>query len=339
MVHIIHHVDLDGYGVKLLGQLYAEQTNQPFECFKSGYSKVNWVVSESLASFPDEIIIGDLSINQETAERLNKCYNDGLQLRLRDHHAGAEWLNKYPWALVKSDDEVGISRCGTYWLAQDKEFDSIRPYIQYLINLIDDYDTWKWVEKNNLQARNLNAIFNVMGNDFYDWLYRLATHSIKSRIPIREEDVFIPTIQAMVDARNHMIQNQVHSCEYYMSVMNLWMPVEQPDGTSVDTKFNTGIIYILDNLSEVAEILLTNHPELDILMMIVPPACISWRTKKDLPISLGQIANWATGNGGGHSQAASSILSIPKSQELLALALDKAFEGNLSYSGLRRHRD
>ena len=81
-VYIFHHTDLDGMGVKILGMIHAMEIGLPCKTIACSYSKVNTYISDSIKTVDDveEIIIGDISVNEEIAERLDEIYQLGIPI-------------------------------------------------------------------------------------------------------------------------------------------------------------------------------------------------------------------------------------------------------------------
>ena len=338
-VYIFHHTDLDGMGVKVLGMLYAEAKGLPYQTIGCSYGRVNTEVCNAIKIVDDveEIIIGDISVNEDTAERLDDLYKDGMPIRLRDHHDAAAWLNKYDWALVGELDNDEIARCGTWWLANDDDMKSISQRLKVVIECIDQWDTWKWKESKFEPARKLNSLFSILGEqEFTQYLIDgYKNNTFKSL-----DDLFSERTQIMLECYNRYISSQVALAEKFMYTMNLWTQIstQQPGVVrklKTTIKLNTGIVFVTGDLSEVGDRILDNHPELDVLMMIAFPGLISWRTQKDLPISLGKIAQRATGNGGGHPKAAASTISFAQFKDIMTKFMGLNFSPKMDFSNLR----
>ena len=346
-LHIFHHTDLDGMGVKILSILYAKIHHIPYETHCCGYSRIDKEVRKCLMEdAPDGIIIGDISVDSDTAKMLNNAHKRGMKLHLYDHHEPAMFLNEYSWAEVATSIN-GSACCGTKLLSEASFMKAISSHMRYFINLVNDWDTWEWKENNNQVARQLNSLFSILGEDEF-------TNYIVDKIYVpsivepsgyhlgyisKETDLFTLKSKIMMETHQKLIDQQVLSCEKYMYTMNLWVQIPNKGESSrkiphKTVSFKTGIIFLNDNLSEVGDKILDRNPELDILMIMVFPGNISWRTHKDLPISLSKIAKMATGSGGGHSQASGSNIPFAKFQDSLCRFMDDNFSSHLEYSNL-----
>ena len=110
---IIYHTDLDGYGVKVVSRIYANQKGydeKDIIYIRADYYKnensnkklfIDDLIDEQIKDYEneiDEIILGDISVkSEETAEYLNEL-SKTKKVILRDHHDTATWMNKYEWA-------------------------------------------------------------------------------------------------------------------------------------------------------------------------------------------------------------------------------------------------
>lgn len=298
-VYVFHHTDLDGMGCRLIGEEYAKRKGYEVQCFRVGYDEVDKAVQSvcnniNLFSLQDssEIIIGDISVNEESSYMLSNFYNLGMNLILRDHHATAEWLNKFHWAEVHEKID-GIARCGTWQLANC--FPDIMEDYKELIEQIDQWDTWKWKVNDNQYAKQLNNLHKIMGdNEFIKYAKQLVGAS-------QPQELFNDTANLLISIQNRGVQETVNKC-----MRNI---IESEIKVGNET-YRTGLVFASSNFSEVADIILSERTDLDILGVVNLPFSISWRTQKELNTPLGDIARMSTGKGGGHPKASGSV--IPK---------------------------
>ena len=343
-LHIFHHTDLDGMGVKILGILYAKLNGMNYKTYCCGYSRINKEIKRCLEEdSPSSILIGDISVDQETAKLLDSAYKHGVNLKLYDHHEPAKFLNQYAWAVV-ADRLDGKPCCGTKLLSEDSRFSRLKRHLAYFIETVNDWDTWQWKTKKNKAAKNLNSLFSVLGeNEFTDYILDLVynpTIEEPSGYYLNylygEDSLFTPKTRVMIETQQRIFENQVKSCEKYMYTMNLWVriPLRGENSRAIfkTVCFKTGVLFINDNLSEMGDRMLEENPDLDIMMMVTFPGGISWRTVKKLPISLSKIAKMATGSGGGHSQASGSSIPFGTFQDFFCRFMDSSFSKSLEYS-------
>ena len=340
-IHVFHHTDLDGMGVKILGILYSKSKGLNVITHKCGYNRINNEIIEILKN-PDnieEIIIGDISVNSETANELDKIFQKGVPVRLRDHHGSASWLNRYPWAIVQETDSNLIPRCGTWWLAQDPDFQNIRSKCQIFIDWVNDWDTWRWKRKW-IQPKQLNALFSLLGEEkFTSTIIDKIENSSGS---FSGRDLFDERISIMLEVYDSLTLQRVEQCERHMYQFTLKISNKLSLGKGYFTpaerfqnlKLKTGVIFLNDNISEIGDMILERNPKLDLLAIMALPCTISWRTIKNLGISLNKIALYATGNGGGHYYAAASSIPGNKFQDMLNYFFDNLFSRQLSFNGV-----
>jgi len=273
-----------------------------------------------------------------------------VSFRLLDHHSTSMWLNKYPWAYVKETDETLTKHCGTWLVYNmlHPVFEGCHvpgsAVLKEYVHVIDLYDTWRWIDDYQDDhfelANDLDRIMKIKGKDSFteDMLKKMEGDPVyfdyKNKYPTSLID---PIDETLIRYKGMEIERQVESKEHEMAIgeyvfqvrtKNLLELVKQHFMTKYldnpyalsnalkkwklgsSQKFNVGVIYSTENISEVGNILAVNHPELDFIMIIAMPATISYRGVKDLEIPLGIIAaDIGNGKGGGHDNASGSPLS------------------------------
>lgn len=310
MIICFHHSDLDGMGVKLLTLLYAQERGIECETYKCDYTYVDDVLETVHKNHQyediDEIIMADISPAGKGIECLNDWYEHKIPVRLRDHHKTAEHLNSYPWAMVMERFE-GVERCGTWLLSHDTGFRDIinREFVDVFVQAVDSWDTWKWKKTNDIAAKNLNGIFQILGEeDFTKYMLDVFgdIDLISNDLNITADMLFNPYGKALIEAHERQVRKAANKCIKDMWVMDLKIPRKS-------NPYKTAIVFASQDLSDIGDIILTQFPEIDIVMLVSFPKTISYRTQKRLDIPLGDIAKYMTGSGGEHPQAAGSTIS------------------------------
>ena len=187
-IAIIYHTDLDGYGVKVVGRIYANLKGYKendiifikadYYKNKNDYKKlfIDDLIEEQIKCREneiDEIILGDISVkSEETAEYLNEL-SKTKKVILRDHHDTATWMNKYEWAKVREVDDTRIARSGTYWTAKELLSDDYiekHPNLKKFIYLTDKFDAWTWAKSDPKldDAVNLALLFGAINEEGFD---------------------------------------------------------------------------------------------------------------------------------------------------------------------------
>lgn len=329
---VFHHSDLDGMGVKLIGMLYARVNNLEVETFKCDYGDVDQIISDRIQDLESVvmILIGDISVQSENlAEKLNEIHKQ-IPVHLRDHHATATWLNKYRWAKVREKDDEGVYRCGTYWTAKAFMTFITSNYpdssIKEFVNLVDLYDTWKWMddpENPIIQADNLNSVFKMIGeekftdlmlgkltqgqpifDDLANTLIEVRTRQIKSKAQRLEKNMKEYNLSYRIKSKDQLYELLKYYEDTYGKESSMLKDAYQKFYVGYDEVFKVGIVFEGADISDVGNIILGNRPDLDILIFVSLPKLMSYRTRKNLSIPLGLMSKYITGFGGGHAQAA-----------------------------------
>lgn len=175
MINLFTHTDLDGLGCSVLMHLHAAQTyNTSLSVAYCDYDNINKKVSDfiDLLVMSDEagvtkpthreIIITDLSLDEETAKKLDDyciAHYFTTTIHLLDHHKTAEWMSeKYPWAYVNAHPEV----CGTS-LVYDKFFHQCLDALDEFVNAVCLYDTWRFDQNKLCLSKQLNYLASLYG--------------------------------------------------------------------------------------------------------------------------------------------------------------------------------
>lgn len=301
-VLIFSHTDLDGIGGIIVSKKYAEINGLPYEYYKCNYHEIDNQITRALDVWePDElhsILISDISVNSDTAELLNRYYMSGVNVVLCDHHDTADWLNQYSWAFVAEKDSRGILRCGTYWMA--KQFPEIYDELKVFVKTVDSWDTWKWKDSGNTYAKDLNSLLSVMGHkEFISYIDSLDMSTVD-----HPKCLFTDEARIMVSVRDKIVNKTAWACGKSMWTGNYTV---QHEGCA--HKLKGGVVFCNRDISDIANYILDNHPELDFLMLVNLPRAISFRTQKELPVPMGVLAKAVTGSGGGHPISAGSVIS------------------------------
>ena len=179
----ISHDDMDGKMCNVVLDYFYKNVDHVNTNYKEVNDLVKCFIDSGEYKKYDILYITDISVNKEVAEKLQKLYYEmkGIIIILIDNHKNLEWLNEYNWATIYTTDEVIETKCGTKILLErllnndflmiDKimigQQDSFKNLIN-LVNLVNEYDTWKWKEVNCIEAKQLNYLMNIIGfNDLY----------------------------------------------------------------------------------------------------------------------------------------------------------------------------
>ena len=310
---IIYHTDLDGYGVKVVGRIYAnlkgyEENDIIF--IKADYYKnensykklfIDDLIDDQIKGHEneiDEIIIGDISVkSEETAEYLNEL-SKTKKVILRDHHDTATWMNKYEWAKVREADEDGVARSGTYWIAKEllsDEYIEKHQNLKKFIYLTDKFDAWTWAKSNPKfdDAVDLALLFGVMNEEGFD-------SDIYPKLLLEEEiELFDEKMKFYLKIKNVDLRRQTWAA-YYSMKRGIYT---YKDGDKV-IPLKVAIIST-ENGSIIAEklreIFAMKHEEYDFILNFGLNGGLALRCSENPKVPVNKILmQMGDGSGGGH---------------------------------------
>jgi len=166
---ILTHSDFDGISAGIIGKVVYPNAKVEY----CNYDDINEKVLKYLGK--NTIMITDISVNEEVAEKIEKNnseYNDCVLLF--DHHKTAKWLTKYNWVIFADD------KCGTkvfyewlldYYMKIDLH-DKVERLAKYvdLVTYTNDYDLWfhKYPMSKKLNLLAYEYGFDRFMNRFLD---------------------------------------------------------------------------------------------------------------------------------------------------------------------------
>lgn len=280
MIKLITHNDLDGVGCYVVAKYFLDAEIDVSYC---DYKNVNEIVLNVIKNHEqyDEILITDISVNEEVAEKLNNLKG---KVKLLDHHPTALFLNKYTWAKVEIECDKGKT-CGTQMLFDDLKSvsnDYIKCIPKLFVELVRRYDTWEWKDKyNDEKPRKLNDLMYIVGKEYFieDMLLKINTGV----------DIFDKFSLKLLELRQKEVDRYIEKKDDNLIIKDI-------------LGYNVGIVFADNFISELGDKLSELHPELDFIAMINQET-ISYRTTKD-NINLSEIAKHF--GGGGHPKASGS---------------------------------
>lgn len=261
------HNDLDGIGC---GILFKAAIGYNAEVHYCGYYNVDEKINARLDELQAEgqtpqIVISDLGIKPETAERLDRYAGEKFML---DHHKTNRWIDEqFDWAII--DEEAS----GTL-LVFDRVEGIPEKYRDFAIR-VDDYDRWV---HNYPDSKQLNRLFFILGID------RFEDRCLKAANPIEFTDV-----------DNLLLELEDDNIDRYINKLEKGIKVYEFSG---DRK--VGIVFADHYQSEAGHELM-NRLELDAIALIdANYRKISFRSEPHFDV--GEIAKRL--GGGGHKNAA-----------------------------------
>lgn len=166
-----HSQDIDGMGCAVLARkAFGDYTLVPTKTFEITKNVENYIKSKKIYDF-DKIYVTDLCIKEPVLKFID---NDEIlknRLLVLDHHKTEieEGNNKYDFVniIVRKNGrkESGTSLFYNY-LIQNNYLQRSN-ILDELVEWTRQYDVWDWESKNNINARNLHVLFEVLGYDAY----------------------------------------------------------------------------------------------------------------------------------------------------------------------------
>lgn len=288
---ISHVADIDGVSPVILMKL----CNIDFDYELKDIDELEEYLSELLdtdLSIYSNIYIIDLTVPESIYEKINNSvYKD--KFKVFDHHKTHMYASNFDYVTID------INECGTtlfykYLKNKYKFKKSVDEYTDHVKNL----DIWLWVEKNDILAKELGDLFDIYGIDRYinEMVKKLKKNYFKL-------DKLEKTI---LDIEQDKIDRYISKKEENMIILNY-------------ENYKAGLVFCEKYKSEMGNRLSVNHPELDFIIMVNLSGGISFRTDKDIDISI--IAQKL--NGGGHKKACGA----PIPEELKKEFINKLFKG------------
>ena len=166
-----HSQDIDGMGCAVLARkAFGDYTLVPTKTFEITKNVESYIKSKKIYDF-DKIYVTDLCIKEPVLKFID---NDEIlknRLLVLDHHKTEieEGNNKYDFVNIivqkNGRKESGTSLFYNY-LIQNNYLQRSN-ILDELVEWTRQYDVWDWESKNNINARNLHVLFEVLGYDAY----------------------------------------------------------------------------------------------------------------------------------------------------------------------------
>ena len=269
MILLLSHIaDMDGITPVILTKL----TDIDFEYQLFDIGEINKYLedridNDSLDKY-DEIIITDLSVNKEIANKIiNSKYKN--KFRLFDHHDTAQFLNDYEFATVHEEIN-GHKECGTtlyfnYLINKYNDDVLKKDSVITFVELVRECDTWQFSDFK-LEALDLNNLFSFFGKDYFIENY---TKFLKNK----NNFYFTELEQSILKSLNNK------KCEYleYMKDKVIIKKVKN---------YNIGFVFAEQYRSELGHYLCEKYiDKIDFVAIINLNYHISFRGIKDIKIN------------------------------------------------------
>lgn len=277
---LITHTDLDGISPIILMNL----TNRKFDYKSIEINEVEDTFNELFTtdlSIYEHIYITDLTIPESVYETLKNKEN----VLVFDHHETHLYATKYTFATVKVEAFNHLT-CGTelfYNYLKNIYPNLDTPILNEYVDLVRQIDTWDFT--NIELAKQLGSLPTIYGKKEF---IKLLTNRLK-----KNKDKFELTgfekryLKIKKEEETNFIDNKNKQMVKYLI-----------DGRKCGVVFAGNC-----NKSELGNVLATNNPDLDLIIIIDTAKAISYRTARD-DVRVNDFA--AIYGGGGHQKASGS---------------------------------
>jgi oligoribonuclease NrnB/cAMP/cGMP phosphodiesterase (DHH superfamily) len=295
-IKLFTHVDLDGTGCAIVLNILRPDASIVVEyCTPSTVDFfVNGLLNGGGEEY-DEIFITDLSVNEETAQRIN-IYNlraHRSKIKLFDHHKTAEHLN-FVWANVcteRSKNGVIKKMSGTNlfyeYLTSERTPDfptALKQFVEY----VRLYDTWEWKNCESDIPKDLHNILSIIGIEDFVASYSAHINDFMQFNIMQEHETLLYWKNKEIDAYIASKLKQVNTINFENNIV--------------------AILFAENNLSALADKILDRIP-CD-YCSIFTGTTMSLRSRGEFDVS--KVAKRF--GGGGHKNAAG--FTIPYQSEI-----------------------
>lgn len=148
---LLTHDDCDGLACGVMARV----RHQRARVIPISQDEVGQAVIELLAQAREQqalsmrLYVTDLGVSAEVAEQLELAVQEGLRLRLFDHHRSSAHLERYPWALIDS------SRCATSIAFRELR---VAPRWKRFSELVEDIDLGRRQDPRSTELASLAMI-------------------------------------------------------------------------------------------------------------------------------------------------------------------------------------
>ncbi|MDD2203571.1 MAG: hypothetical protein PHT75_02810 [Bacilli bacterium] len=301
---ISHISDPDGITPIILSKLVFEKVDYILLESAQTNNKVQELIKNNEFNKYDKVFITDLSINEELSIIIENNLNLKDKVKIFDHHLGNKLSKDYSFITLIDVDLKGTKQCGTSlyydfllnnYTNKDLEKDSVR----YFVNLVREYDTWAWVETNNIEAKNLANLFDVYGRELFENHYLLF---------LKENDCFYFDEKELflLEMFNHKIKTYIEEAKERTIPVNI-------------LGYKAGLVFASQHRSELGnQLAIYFKDKYDFIIIVNVERSISYRGIKD--IDLNEIAKVFGGKG--HFSSSGSPLPANVKKELIKIIFD-----------------
>lgn len=304
---LLTHNDMDAAGAEIVARKAFKNLTVKNCGNNEMSSDIVTAVLDNLAEHKyNTIIVCDISCNEDDAVVVNDNLGN-TNLVLLDHHDTALHLNKYDWALVKSEIITDSFRTSYYCNMNNNDnahssgtsllydfcdhFDLLGDYknnemLQTIVHTIATYDTWDWINFESSHYDKLDKICDIYGIQRFVKVYSDKIDNNNAVLIDEQEELLLEIEQEKIDSfREHIKKSFI--------VADL----------ELDNKIYSMVMCFTGQyLQEAFDVMKTEYPGKD-LYIINYGSGISFRTCNE-NMHLGKFVKEHFTNGGGHAGAA-----------------------------------
>lgn len=242
-----------------------------------------------------EVVITDVSVNEEVAALIQKKVKQGHFLRLIDHHPTALPLaSSYDWANVIIEDSGKKTSATSLYYSYLVDQGLLAPsdVLSDYVELVRSFDTWDWDSSGNMRANQLNLLFYMVERDVFvqDVISRLRGDG-----PDQDQFVFNEVESVLIYTEEKRMD------EFEQKKLKQMKHVEVEIDLAKTRTFQVGVVFLEQYHSTTGNFLCKNDEQIDFVAMLDPgKGRISFRTIRD-DVDLAVIAQHY--GGGGHPKA------------------------------------
>lgn len=298
-----HAQDIDGMGCAVIAkEAFKDIKIIPCKTFEIT-SKVDEYIKDGSINNYDLVYVTDLCIKEPLLSYINDNNKLKEKIKVIDHHKSEidEGNNKYDFVSIIIE-ENGIKESGTslfYKYLINNNYLKRSNCLDTLVEWTRQYDVWDWEKQNNINARYLHILFEVLGYEKY-----------------------------LEIAKNFIIRGEVTFRSTELKVINDFLEELEKDIIDIISKMKVVTIKINDKEYRIGYVrcpykyrndingfvIKDNINNIDTVGMIMTDIdTVSYRNVKDIDTSI--IAVYFGGKG--HKNAASNPQNNPKFIELV----------------------
>lgn len=297
---ISHKADPDGISPIIFLKLIRDDLDVILLNANDINPKVHEIINNKSYLQYDEIYITDLTLDKRSCDLIMKTGKSEI-FHTFDHHAFNLIANEYPFGCAISTNDNGVNECATSLFYKylknlyPETFDNSG--LEHYSELIRLSDTWDWVKTNNLEAKKLNDLHDILGRENYIEYFVEFFKNNKTFY-------FTPEQKFLLKIEEQRIQRYLEESEKTMFHATLCGK-------------KCGVVFAEQNRSLLGNYLAEKYSHMvDFIVIINMQQGISFRSVKD-EINVAEIAS--VYGGGGHFKASGCPMDNSLKKEVIKL--------------------